>query len=327
MEDRLCLHPAVFYRKYVNQTILYHTEQQKVYTFNPMSGDIFDCFTAFCIISDAVQSLSRVYAIEDYDDFKSTISDFVDSMLEKGILKKEYKQKEYFETLEKEIEQSFSDVKQLYSVLFEITYKCNERCRHCYIADTHRQELPASKIKKIIDDLSSMNVLNIIFTGGEVFARRDAFEILEYAHKKGFVLDVFTNGNLIDGNDYIRLKLLYPRSVHFSVYSHIPEKHDRITQVKGSFSKTIQSIKSCVAIGIPVNIKTPVFEETADDVTEMVQLANSLGVSIEIESNITPKKDGDLSPTKIEISSPEIEYHLMEMISKLIPSQESANTV
>ena len=73
-----------------------------------------------------------------------------------------------------------------------------------------------------------------------------------------------------------------------------------------------------------MNIKTPVFEETADDVTEMVHLANSLGVSIEIGSNITPKKDGDLSPTKMEISSPEKEYHLMEMISQLIPSQESA---
>ena len=323
MNNRAMLHPAVFYRKYNDKTILYHTEQQKVYTFNPTSGDIFDCFKAFCDISDAVQSLSQIYEIDDIEDFTSTISVFVDEMIEKGILKNEHKQKEYYKTLEKEIGQSFSDVKQLYSVLFEVTYKCNERCRHCYIVDSNRKELSTLEIKNIIDELYLMNVLNLIFTGGEVFLRNDAFELLEYAHKKGFVLDIFTNGNLIDGNDYIRLKMLYPRSVHFSLYSHIPEKHDNITRVKGSFEKTIKSIKACVAIGIPVNIKTPVFDETLEDVSDIVKLANSLGVSIEIGSNITPKKDGNLEPTTMEIGNPEQEYYLMEKIRQLIPSQES----
>ena len=323
MNNRVILHPAVFYRKYKDKTILYHTEQQKVYSFNLTSGDIFDCFKSFCNISDAVQSLSQVYEIDDIEDFTSTISDFVKEMIEKGILKNEHKQKEYFKTLEKEIEQSFSDVKQLYSVLFEVTYKCNEKCRHCYIVDSKRKELSTSEIKNIIDDLYLMNVLNLIFSGGEVFSRNDAFEILEYANEKGFVIDIFTNGNLIDGNDYIRLKQIYPRSVHFSLYSHIPDKHDSITRVKGSFDKTIKSIKACVAIGIPVNIKTPVFNETLEDVSNIIKLADLLGVSIEIGSNITPKKDGNMEPTRMEISNPEQEYYLMEKLRQLIPSQES----
>ena len=36
MDNRVKLHPAVFYRKYDDKTILYNTEQQKVYTFNPI---------------------------------------------------------------------------------------------------------------------------------------------------------------------------------------------------------------------------------------------------------------------------------------------------
>lgn len=324
MDHKVKLHPAVFYRMYDEKTILYHTEQQKVYTFNSTSGEIFDRFRSFCPISDAIESLSRIFEIDDREDFDSTIREFVEEMLNKGIFIKEYKQQEYFKTLEKEIGQEFSDSKQLYSVLFEVTYKCNEKCRHCYVVDDHREELSTAQIKAIIDDLSMMNVLNLVFTGGEVFTRRDAFEILEYAYNKGFVIDIFTNGNLLDGNDYIRLKLIYPRSVHFSVYSHIPEKHDSITRVRGSFEKTIKSIRSCVAIGIPVNIKTPVFDETVDDISGMVSLAEALGVSIEIGSNITPKKDGDLEPTRMMVDGEDKERQLLEKIRELIPSYDSA---
>lgn len=322
MDNRVKLHPAVFYRKYDDKTILYNTEQQKVYTFNPISGDVFDCFKSFCYVTEAVQSLSKEYEFDDFDDFNSSVNEFVDEMLEKGILQEEYKQKEHYKTLEKEIGQTFSDRKQLYSVLFEVTYKCNEKCRHCYVVDEHRKELSTSEIESIIDDLAVMNVLNLVFTGGEVFSRKDAFEILEYAYHKGFVIDIFTNGNLLDGNDYIRLKLLYPRSVHFSIYSHIPEKHDNITRIKGSFEKTINAIKSCVVMGIPVNIKTPVFDETFNDISGIVALAEELGVSIEIGSNITPKKDGNLNPTHMEINSEEKEQILRERIQALIPSYD-----
>ena len=321
MQNRLRLHPAVFYRKYADKTVLYHTEQQRVYTFNASSGNIFDQFKAYCRVSDAIAALKLIYEVEDEEAFHCSISDFVNEMLEKGILKEEFNQREAVKTLEKEIGESFSVGGQLCSVLFELTYKCNEKCRHCYIADENRRELSTAQIKSILDELAAMNVMNVVFTGGEVFFRKDAFEILEYAYSKRFVIDIFTNGNLIDGNDYIRLKRIYPRSVQFSLYSHIPEKHDKITRVKGSFEKTLKSIQSCVTIGIPVNIKTPVFDETFEDVPEIIKLAKEIGVSIEIGSNITPKKDGNLEPTKMEISDIEKGKKLNEIIADIIPSE------
>ncbi len=62
------------------------------------------------------------------------------------------------------------------------------------------------------------------------------------AYSKRFLMDIFTNGTLLDGMDYIRLKSCHPRCVHFSVYSHIPQKHDAVTQTPGSFEKTIKAI-------------------------------------------------------------------------------------
>ena len=66
----------------------------------------------------------------------------------------------------------------------------------------------------------------------------------------------------------------------------------------------------------------PIFQETAGDIKGMVELANRLGVTIELGSNITPKKDGDLSPTEMQISSFMQRYEVQQLIDELVPSPE-----
>lgn len=53
---------------------------------------------------------------------------------------------------------------QLYSVIFELTPKCNFNCVHCYLHDHHRsEELPYDEIIRIIDILYDKEVLFITF--------------------------------------------------------------------------------------------------------------------------------------------------------------------
>ena len=318
MDTMFCLHPAVFYRNYDGYVVVYQTERQKVYTFNESAGDILECFRDYATVSDAVETIALEYKVEDPETLWCDVSSFIDEILDKGILREKTRQTGIADDLEKEISSHFAEGEQIYSATIELTYKCNERCRHCYIADEHRQEMQFDTVKRVLDELSEMNVLNVVFTGGEVFTRKDAFDILEYAYSKQFLIDIFTNGNLIDGNDYIRLKSIWPRCVHFSLYSNIPEKHDAVTQIKGSFEKTLKSIKSCVTIGIPVNIKTPIFAETMDDVQGIVELANELGCSVELGKNITPKKNGDLTPVKMQITGDDNENRIADTIDELI---------
>ena len=69
--------------------------------------------------------------------------------------------------------------------LWELTYECNLRCRHCYvIKEPRKEELSCSEIKSVIDQLASLGCLYIVFTGGEVLTRLDFFEIAKYARKK-----------------------------------------------------------------------------------------------------------------------------------------------
>lgn len=320
---RLRIHPAVFYRKYDDYLVLYHTGQMRVFTFTETAGDILDCFRVFCTVEKAVTQLKQVYQVDDIEEFKKNIMEFICEMVEKDILQQEYKQTVHINTLENDISKNIISDSQLYSVTLELTYQCNEKCRHCYVAEKKRQELTTGKVRDVLDELYDMKVFNLIFTGGEIFTRKDSFDILEYAYSKRFLIDIFTNGTLLDGNDYIRLKLCHPRCIHFSIYSHIPKKHDAITQIPGSFEKTIKAIQSCTAIGIPVNIKTPIFNETIDDIQGMVSLADALSVSIELGQNITPKKNGDLQPTALKISGEEQDDYVHFAIKNLIKTVEN----
>src|SRR5712672_3938440 len=83
------------------------------------------------------------------------------------------------------------------SVHFDLTYRCNERCVHCYLDHEDHGEMTSSEIKGVLDQLAEAGVFFLTFSGGEVFLRRDFFEILEYARRLQFNVKVKTNAVMI----------------------------------------------------------------------------------------------------------------------------------
>ena len=103
---------------------------------------------------------------------------------------------------------------RLLSIQWELTYRCNERCTHCYLdvmppSAKVPGELSTEEAKRLVDDLARLGGLTITFSGGEIFVRSDIFELSAYARKKGFAIRYFTNGILIKPEiaDKIREKL------------------------------------------------------------------------------------------------------------------------
>ena len=301
------LHPSVFYSSINEKVVLYYTAKAMLFTFNSFSKVIFDFFRNEATVQSLFDYLEKEYHVDTANtDLVKDLEHFLNEIIKNRIIIQPGKATEYPGTLENDVSDEFAASGKLFSATIELTYRCNERCRHCYVYDEGGKELSTDQVKKVLDDLHDMGVVAILFTGGEVFARSDIFEILEYAYEKRFAVDIFTNGTLLNGDKIIRLKAFWLKGIHFSVYSHIPEKHDAITQVEGSFEKTLAAVKACSLIGIPTKIKTPVFAETIDDVDGIISLARRLGTSISISNDITPKKNGDTAPLRMRIlSSPE----------------------
>jgi len=60
-------------------------------------------------------------------------------------------------------------------VHIDVTYRCNERCVHCYLDHDDHGELSTSEIKDVLKQLADAGVFFLTFSGGEVFLRRDFF--------------------------------------------------------------------------------------------------------------------------------------------------------
>lgn len=192
---------------------------------------------------------------------------------------------------------------RLLAVHWEMTYRCNERCTHCYLdvlppSAQMPGELTTDEAKRVIDELAELGALTITFSGGEIFLRRDIFEVTKYARKKGFGVRFYTNGIMLKPELVAQIADVRPIVVEVSIYGSDAVTHDTITQIPGSFDLTWQGIDNLLAAGVRCIIKSPVMRENIDQMAEIQAMAKERGISAQYDPTIIPKHTGDLSPLK-----------------------------
>jgi AdoMet-dependent heme synthase len=180
-------------------------------------------------------------------------------------------------------------------VHFDITYRCNERCVHCYLDHEDHGELETFEIKRILSQLAAAGTLMLTFSGGEIFLRKDFFELLQFARSLRFDVSLKSNALMITPERAARLRTLGVRQVQVSIYSADADVHDAITKVRGSLARSIQAIRMLKTQGLRVKIACPLMKQNLSGLRELRMLAEELGVSYLIDMTITPKLDGDSS--------------------------------
>lgn len=83
------------------------------------------------------------------------------------------------------------------SAQLDLTYRCNEKCVHCYLDHEDHGEMTTAEIKDVLDQMAAAGVFFLTLSGGEILMRKDFFEILTYAAKKTFCIKLKTNAMLI----------------------------------------------------------------------------------------------------------------------------------
>jgi radical SAM protein with 4Fe4S-binding SPASM domain len=194
---------------------------------------------------------------------------------------------------------------QLFSVHWELTYRCNLRCTHCYVVkpgdpgfSAPGPELSTEECKDIIDQLAEENVLNIGFSGGEPLTRPDFFEIARYARSRRFAIRILTNGTLITPEIADKIAALCPVSVEMSVYGARAETHDGITLVPGSFERTVRAFQLLGERGVNTYVKTLLMKENITEFNDIRALAEELGATFRYDITVTPKDDGCILPLR-----------------------------
>lgn len=218
---------------------------------------------------------------------------------------------------------------QLLSVHWELAYRCNLRCTHCYVVKPSdpgfkapRPALSTEECQNIIDQLADENVLNITFSGGEPLIRSDFFEIACYARRKRFAIRIMTNGTLITPEVADSIAALYPVSVEMSVYGVQAETHNGITLIPGSFERTMRAFRLLDERAVNTCVKTPLMKENITEFNEIRALAEELGAAFRYDITITPKDDGCMLPLRHRLSDEDILWLFrQEMTNEWKPRQ------
>jgi len=193
------------------------------------------------------------------------------------------------------------------SVSFEVTMRCNLRCLHCYVPLTqrkaaHADELTLTEIQHIFGEMADAGTLWMLLTGGEPFLRPDFLQIYDAAKRKGFILTIFTNATLITEEIADHLAEYRPFGIEVSLYGANQGTYEKVTGIPGSFKRCMQGIELLLEKKLPLSLKSVVLTLNQDEILQMKQFTESLGLKFYYDPVIMVGLDGNADPLQYRLS-------------------------
>jgi radical SAM protein with 4Fe4S-binding SPASM domain len=201
---------------------------------------------------------------------------------------------------------------KVYSIAIEVTAHCQQKCSYCYNAwrEDNGAGMEAGSARKLharVDRvLSALDVDHVTITGGEPFARKDLFELLDLVRSKNVGIQIISNGGLIDDTLATRLAPYGVSYVQVTLDGPTAELHDSHVGGEGHFEKTLKGIAALKRAGVNVVGCTVVTRKNAARLTEIIALFRSLGVRHIALSRFSPagyaaKHAADLLPSRDDL--------------------------
>jgi radical SAM protein with 4Fe4S-binding SPASM domain len=198
-------------------------------------------------------------------------------------------------------------------VSIEVTRRCPLECLHCYNnlamndVEARRRELSKEEHFRILDELTEIGCFWLLYTGGEIFARKDFLEIYTYAKKKGFLITLFTNGTIINEQIADYLAEWPPFAIEITLYGRTRETYEALTAIPGSYNRCLRGIGLLKDRGLPLKLKTVATSVNKHEVVAMRQFAEEeLGVEFKIDGQINPRIDCSQSPLAVRLAPEEV---------------------
>ncbi len=157
----------------------------------------------------------------------------------------------------------------------EITARCNNDCRHCYInlpasdREAQASELTQDEILDIARQAVDLGAMWCLLTGGEPLIREDFEEIYLGLKHLGLLVSVFTNACLISQRHVELFRKYPPRDIEVTVYGVTPETYETVTRRPGSFKHFIQGMNMLQEAGVRLRLKAMAIQSNLAEQNEI----------------------------------------------------------
>ena len=166
-------------------------------------------------------------------------------------------------------------------VSFAVTKACNLRCLHCHVSakEAMTDELNVKEAMHAIDEMASLGTEALIFSGGEPLLRKDfVLTLAQYCEDNGVIPAMLSNGLLITPEVALQLKDSGIKAIGIPIDSVIPENHDKLRNLPGTFKKAVSAIKTCLDIDLEVIVTTMALKDTYNEMPKRIEFLSNLGV-------------------------------------------------
>lgn len=206
--------------------------------------------------------------------------------------------------------------KMLYDVSLEILQKCLNNCLHCSSNSCNNSKmiLGLDTIKQIIDDIIFIGAKRLCLSGGEPFLHPDILEMIEYATKKGLIVDIYSSGIIGEHNFekpiskemLLECKKRGLNRIMFNVQAADPVVYDTIMGTNGKYDLLIQSISNSKECQIDTEIHFVPMKQNYNQVTNVMKLAEQLNVCCVSFLRLVPHGRAKDNKEKIMLSDEEL---------------------
>ncbi|MHC4598537.1 MAG: radical SAM protein [Planctomycetota bacterium] len=166
-------------------------------------------------------------------------------------------------------------------VFLELTSICNLACQHCNVYPYRQDpnEFSLEEWVRLFDRFVELKVFTVVVSGGEPFARKDMFDLLDALDERPIrIKQLNTNATLVNEEIAARLKeykKLGP--VQVGLDGATTETHDKL-RGQGNFERAIRGTRRLLDAGLPVTFFTVFTKYNRHEIRAMAELARELGV-------------------------------------------------
>ncbi len=216
------------------------------------------------------------------------------------------------------LEDYFAEHPTLFTIQFDITQACTERCRHCYVPAYNSLFLSYDKICEILDEFREMGGLHVSLSGGECMMHRDIVKIIKAIREHDCTVACLSNLTVCT-DEIIDALVEADGTVQVSLYSTSPVIHDEVTRRKGSWIETMGAILRLREAQIPVRISCPCLKINYKGYPNVMKFADSLKMDAQTDFIIMGKQDCDVSNLCNRLNLEETRTLLQDVILKAVP--------
>ena len=173
--------------------------------------------------------------------------------------------------------------------------------------EAQRSELSFEEHCRILDQIAQAGCLWLLYSGGEIFARRDFLDIYTYAKKKGLIVTLFSNGTLVTERIADYLVQWRPFSIEITLYGRTKETYEKLTGIPGSYEKCLRGIRLLKERNLPLKLKTVAVTLNKHEIWDMKKFVEEeLGLSFKFDAMMSPRIDCSQSPLAVRLKPVEV---------------------